>query len=472
MRRQLVAGAAAGALVLGFTACTDFLQGNKLSVDPNNPTAATPDQLFVGVQVAAFSEHEATAAELNWVWGQQVSGVARQWRNKSRYSVGETDTDGSFSQLYAHGGLLDINQLIKGATAASNGVLTGEGQMYKALTLVRGAGWFGDIPYRGALAGTDAKPKLDPQAQVYTDALLVVDSAIASFRRGGAGAQPASGDFAFRNDTAKWIAAAHTLKARIYLRTSQGVDSLAKLNSALAEATLGISSAANNWQTFHTTAAGEANLFFEFLFVTRNGDIEPGKTLVDLLNSPKYASTPGVTPLVAQYFTPNAAGNFVGAAPGQPAGAAASGFNIRADSPIPILTYAENRMILAEAQYRTGAAAQALQTLNNFRATLGQAPATSVGTQLLYDILEQKYVSNYLSLEPYQDYLRTCVPNIPLPTGAQKAFAPGRFFYGYNERISNPNIPPLSAQKLINPAYPPHKFDPLNLSCLAQTGGT
>ncbi|GAC1651149.1 MAG: SusD/RagB family nutrient-binding outer membrane lipoprotein [Gemmatimonadaceae bacterium] len=474
MTRYIVVGAAAGALVLSVAACTDFLKGNKLSVDPNNPTAATADQLFVGLQVAAFAEHETTASELNWVWGQQVSGVARQWKNKARYSVGETDTDNSFSQIYGHGGLLDINQTIKQAKLASNGVLTGEAQMYKALTLVRGAAWFGNIPYRTALTGTGAKPTLDPQAQVYSDALLVIDSAIASFRMGGAGAQPRSGDFVFRNDTSKWIAAAHSLKARVYLRTSQGADSLAKLASALSEATLGISSPAGNWQTFHTTAAGEANLFYEFLFVTRNGDIEPGKALVDLLNSPKYQPTSGFTPLVAQYFTPNSSGAFVGAAPGKTAGAAASGFNIRADSPTPILTYAENQMIIAETQYRLQAPpqAQARQTLNDFRATLGQTPLASVGTQLLYDILEEKYVTNYLSLEPYQDYLRTCVPNLALPAGAQKPFAPGRFFYGFNERISNPNIPSLGQQTLINPAYPPHKFDPLGLPCAAQTGGT
>jgi starch-binding outer membrane protein, SusD/RagB family len=52
----------------------------------------------------------------------------------------------------------------------------------------------------------------------------------------------------------------------------------------------------------------------------------------------------------------------------------------------------------------------------------------------------------FQTIEPWNDYKRTCLPEIePLAGGV-----PGRLFYGEDERNVNPNIPPPAAQPARN----------------------
>ena len=77
---------------------------------------------------------------------------------------------------------------------------------------------WGDVPF------TDAGspfPTFDSQADVYTHIQALLDSAITNL--GGAGGGNAV-DFYFGNDFDKWIATAHTLKARYYMHTAENGD--------------------------------------------------------------------------------------------------------------------------------------------------------------------------------------------------------------------------------------------------------
>ena len=74
--------------------------------------------------------------------------------------------------------------------------------------------------------------------QVYTDLLALLDKAIADL--GGGGTGPAGHDLVYGGSAAKWIEAAHTLKARIYLHQVEKLGN-AQYTSALAEARKGIS---------------------------------------------------------------------------------------------------------------------------------------------------------------------------------------------------------------------------------------
>ena len=49
-------------LLLGTAGCDTFLTGDKLSNNPNLPTAASIQQLFVGVQAGQFAFQEGTVA--------------------------------------------------------------------------------------------------------------------------------------------------------------------------------------------------------------------------------------------------------------------------------------------------------------------------------------------------------------------------------------------------------------------------
>ncbi len=54
MRNSLKVALVSLGLLLSSTACNDFLTGNKLSENPNLPTDASIQQLFVGVQAGQF----------------------------------------------------------------------------------------------------------------------------------------------------------------------------------------------------------------------------------------------------------------------------------------------------------------------------------------------------------------------------------------------------------------------------------
>jgi hypothetical protein len=228
-----------------------------------------------------------------------------------------------------------------------------------------------------------------------------------------------------------------------------------------SEAQLGINSASGDYTTVHSTSDVEANLWYQFLAVSRAGDVDPGKTLIDLLNAR------GDKQLLAKYFTPNGAGVYAGS-PIDRAGADVSGFNISKDTPIGIVTYAENQMLLAEAQYHLGNSSGALATLNAFRSTLGQSPVSATGPQLLVAILLEKYTTLFLDPESWQDYLRTCVPNLSLAGAAKATYIPARFYYANSERITNPNIPDPNAQPKANANFPKNLRDPLGNTCVGQ----
>ena len=111
-----------------------------------------------------------------------------------------------------------------------------------------------------------------------------------------------------------------------------------------------------------------------------------------------------------------------------------------------IVTYTENQMLLAEAQYLTGSAAAALATLNAYRTANGSAPITPapVGVAIQQYILREKFIRDFFNPEVWDDYLRTCYPNIPQPVGVDPTtgFVPGSWPVAQSEQNANAgNVP-------------------------------
>jgi hypothetical protein len=136
-----------------------------------------------------------------------------------------------------------------------------------------------------------------------------------------------------------------------------------------------------------------------------------------------------------------------------------------------IVTYAENLLLDAEAQYRLGHNGPALTDLTLARNAYGEtgSPVVPSGTNgLLVGILQEKFVRLFLSPEVYFDYLRTCVPNIQLPANHTAAFnyVPARLPYSHAEATTNTaNIP---ADPIANAAWPKHPTDPSGNVCSGQ----
>lgn len=460
------------AAIFAATGCSDFLSGNKLDFDPNRPTSAQAAQLFTAIQVNSYYIVGGHAARVLSMWMQQMAGTDRQYRGYDQYSI----TEGLFTEYtsaYTGGGLIDMRSIQASAEESGNRIMGGITKVWEALVMGFIADMYGDAPYSEAVNGAEfPTPALDAQADIYAALQTVLDGAIADLQSG----QGAVGslDLSFGGNTAAWIGVANTLKARLYLHTAetnpaayqQALSALCT-GSTLATCTKGIQSSDGDLNEYHSSASGEENIWWQFIARDRDSYMRPGKFLVDLMNTRNDSRR-------AEYFELNGNGTFGGAAPGE-------GLNtdihsnlgpVRLDPSYnqPIVTYLETLAIIAESAYRTGNVALARAALDALVATYGGSPvgAGLSGSALLTRILEEKYIALFQSYEVYNDWKRTCYPNLTPATQAAGGNIPARFTYPVAERTSNPNIPLAGEQPRRNANDPVTVTSADGTACLGQ----
>lgn len=426
----------AGVLALcATTACSDWLTNPEAANNPNTPTTADISQLFVGAQTGVTIQYTSDLARTACIWVQQCAGTERQYQELGQYQYGEDAYNANFAQIYTGGGLIDIRRMQALADSSGDQVYAGIGRVLEALQIGLAADIWGDIPYSEAVSSV-ATPKLDPQEQVYQGVQAKLDTAITQLTS-GTGNGPGSIDLFYGGDATKWTRLAHTLKARYYLHTAER-NGNAAYTSALAEAQMGLQKGDD-----FLGIAGEnpqsQNAWYQFTVIARSGYMFAGANLVNLLKSRS-------DPRLQKYFTPNDAGQFLGANPGDQT-ADFSGFTV-SNTPgarQPLVTWAENQLIISESAFRTGNTALALTALNAERQDAGLAP---LGSVTLNDILTEKYIVTFQNTEAWSDYKRTCFPALTPASGSSAI--PGRLLYAVGERSSNPNIPTPSQQPARN----------------------
>ena len=446
---------AGGLLVAGAVAvvggCNNFLTGGETSTDPNRQIAATNDQYFVSTQENLWAYWGSDPARLTGILAQQFQGVANQYGAlETRYTHDPSTTNGSHAALYTGGGLVDIRKLQAGARQVGDSLYLGIAQVMEGALMGTGADLFGDLVYKQAIQGV-ANPTLDDQLFVYDSVQQVLSAGIANINLNAAGsAGPAGADLVYGGDPALWTAFAHTLKARFYMHTAEvRPEAYAQ---ALAEAEQGISSDAGNYFGAFTSTGSETNFYFQFHGpAARGGDLGIGITLDTILvrrNDPREA----------EYFAPSGNPRWLSDERGAD------------DFQQPYVTYDENTLIWAEAAYRTGDEVTALAKLNEERANHGLAPEVVAGRALLNEILTEKYIVDFqLGEEAWNDYKRTCTPNL-VPTAAGLPI-PGRLYYDATEANTDTNIPApgVGVNGLRNRNDPPNAIsDGTGAACLGQ----
>jgi hypothetical protein len=444
LKTRAVASAATLALVAIVGGCSDFLTCGECINDPNRPTAATNTQLFVGIQSNLWAELTSDMARVTELWAQQFEGGLQQYVDYYNYGISDNTTNGFHSALYLGGGLVDIRRLEEGATAANDKLFLGIAQVQEALLMGTGADLFGDLVYSQALTNT-ANPPLDQQLDIYDALQTLLSQAITNIATTGASSVgPADADLAYGGDPAKWTRLAHTLKARLYLHTAEVRPTA--YASALTEARLGIVSAADNFVAPFSGNANEQNFWYQFDVVQRPGYLLPDPFFVNLLQS---RSDPRIT----DFFNPGLTD--------------ISDERLAPDYPQPLVTANENLLIWAEAAYRTGNEVEALQQLNAERALWGLGPVAAAGQALLNEILTEKYIALFQSIEPWNDYKRTCTPNLAPVDPSRKI--PARLYYDASEQQTNTSIPVPSAQPTRNQNDPRNATsDGTGAACLGQ----
>lgn len=444
MNRYLKAALTAALPAVVLAGCNDFLKCAECVKDPDSPTAATSQQRLVAAQASLWETMNGDLARLIAMWMQTMAGTDRQFLSYGTYVIGDGDYEGEFFRPYRPT-LLDLHNVEAVETENGDQVYVGVAQVLEAWSMGTVADIWGDVPYsQAARPDSFPTPVYDAQQDVYASLQTLLDNAISNL--GGSGAGPGPADLVYGGDSQAWIELAHTLKARLYLHTAE-VDPTA-YQKALDEADLGISSNAGDYVIPYTATTGQDNNWHQFMIRERAGYMSPGANLIDLL-------TDLGDPRLEAYFVHGDDPNIIGAAPGEGVTGKLAALNPDGrgaqDYQQPLVTYNENLLIKAEAQFQTGDEPGALTTLNQERAAWNTAtpwhkalslPALSglSGDALLEAIMTEKYIVLFQNLESWNDYKRTCIP--ALTPAAGKAVVPGRIPYSATEKQTNgDNVP-------------------------------
>jgi hypothetical protein len=456
VRRALCAAALAATL----GACSDFI--NNVPGNENVVQNASVSQLLTAIQLNTWLFNEGHLSRLSSLWTNQMAGIDRQFSSLDKYIFGEDEVDTEMSSLYPGGGLLDLRLARARADSQTLAHTSAVLKIHEAYLFGQAASIWGDLPYSAALGGAAApKSTVDTQESIYAAVQTLLDQAIAALAVAGTASDNAvlaDRDMSFAGNAARWSRVAYSLKARFYMhwveaQAAGGAAATAAntacagncLTKALAAASNGINTAAGNWESVHSTASTEANWWYQFNS-ERSGYVAAGALMVDSL-------TARADPRLPIYFT---GPPYVGSKPGQDNGSASplnigSGGIAAPEAGLPLISCAETQFIVAEAQYRLGATAAANTALQagiacqeaHFGVDIANPPALA-GAALFHEIMLQKYFALFLNMESWNDYKRTCEPNIAAGVKVGGSLAnkpiPARVFYGESERQSNDNL--------------------------------
>ena len=347
-------------------------------------------------------------------------------------------------------------------SAPTDNLLQGISKVLEAHAVGSAASVFGDVPYFEINNPEIADPAFDSQVAVLDAMQSLLDDAIRDLGTGSG--RPMPEDIYFEGDAAKWVAAAWTLKARYYMLTKD-------YGMAYSAAQNGISSADGSMRYVPggtTTTTDDKNQFWTTLSGSRGGDIGSGDSyLVQLLDTANVAYR----------------GNL------KTDERARSGYSFVVETngisnlgiieqfePQNLISYEENLLTLAEAGARAQGFATGLGHLNEHRSYLNtgaflnasfdtlpfkyeayeeadfmnggmeNADGISQDKALLREIVEERYISGFLTWMPFDDHrrLRSSEPDIVVPfplNDASASFHVGRLPYPSDELNANTNGP-------------------------------
>jgi len=452
--------------------CSKSLEG--LNTDPNNPADADAITMLTGIEVANMEVQEGELARVAGLWSGYFTGQQQQYLNFYQYLVIARNSDELWQRIYAT--TLKNTRLMKQKANAVNNIrLVGVAQVIEANLMGTAADLFGDIPFSQAANDKYLNPAYDPQKQVFAAVQTLLDSAIINLSS-NAFVDFTAQDIHFASNMTKWKQTAYTLKARNFLHTKQYPE-------ALAAAANGINAVANNFLAPHAaTATGMYNLYYQFLATSRPGFMDAtGSYAVSLLNAANLKYRGNAKTIEKSRF------NYLYSTATNP-NYTVNGFFYQTVS-FPIVSYAENLLILAEADARVNGFAAGLTRINNYRAymttggyigafylTTGNykydpfvaadfvsggienptASAIAQDRALLREVMEERYLTFVGQLEGFNDLRRVFKETdirVPVTLNFGTQF-PQRFLYAQLEvdlNTSTPNpIPSLYTPTAVN----------------------
>lgn len=435
-------------LLIGIAGCDTINESftDGFSEDPNSPTDAPADRIFVASQVGTMTFLESHPARLASMWSQYFTGSDRQYTALYNYTIqGGTEFDSSWFLAYVRG--LTNLQLARekyeerdvvpeNQVAATN--------ILEALLMGQVTALWGDVPYSEAIQPDEIEdPEYDSQVNVYNEINTLLDEAIATLENATA---PVSDDVtSLGGDASKWLRVAYSLKARHLMH-------LGNYSEAIAAAELGIDAEDGSGDLLmpHGEEVNrEMNLYYNFLVQQRSGYLGAGDShSAVLLENGDNAKT-SEEARYNYYYTGTGGDRDISRAEGTFAAV---------DASYPIITYFETQAIIAEAEAREGTVAgeqSAIEALNNTRSYLNnkygdnyedltlldfEAGGVYEDTMLLNHVYDWMYLGLIGQIEGYNFLRRIEFEVSGLEPVSGNEF-PERFLYPQTERNTNPNVP-------------------------------
>jgi hypothetical protein len=422
---------------------------DEFNENPNNPITTTPSLLLSAMEVSTFSNHTGGIIRNSGIFTQQLAGTdIGQMGPISQYIISENDVTNEWNTIY--GTTLMSGHLLTRDFAAGYPYYNGMGQILTALNLGYATDMWGDVPYDDAFKAEEGNktPKYNTQQEIYQRLQSILDEAIVNLKKPVSSnlTTPSDDDFIFEGDTQKWIKIAYVLKARYALRLSQ-VDTGAAQKALDYINASGITSNDDDANTFFPGTANGLNQWYAFN-VSRVNYLKTGKYFVDYLNN---TSDPRLPFTIAK----NKAGTYTGNAAEDQVTVTTSYIGSAFASPtsaVGMVTFAEAKFIEAEAKLRLGQDAQpAFQAgvaASVLKITGTAATSTflnnATSTVTLANIIQQKYVALFLTMEPFNDYRRTGFPALAPNQASNTKAIPVRLPTPVEERQYNSNATVVS----------------------------
>jgi len=443
--------------------CDSFLDVNE---NPNAPENANVDirlPALIGefVHSTYYGETQLWGSE----WTQQFSYNAntRAYAEVHRYELQETDGTSAWNYFYA-GPLALAKDIVDDASAEPDAYYRGIARLFYAWTFAHITDMWGPVPYTESLDPTIREPKYDEQKVVYQGVHEQLEQAISELSA-PVGRRPANNDLLFNGDIARWLKLAHHVQARHQLRLAYapGENATTRAQAALTALQGAFTSNADDADFEYTGGSGARNPLWTFQDLSDL--LVASDYMVELL---KDRNDPRLPILFTPVVYDSASGNRRFPSDGTVYRGHANGGAPVADSTVSWIgpyfsdedaslnlasysdqkfTEAEARLIVsgaaaADAPYREGIRAN-MRKLGvaqaDIDAYVAARPALTAVANPLEEIITEKYVANFLKVEPWNDWRRTGYPRLQIVDQAMLPGIPERVRTPGSELTNNIN---------------------------------
>jgi len=412
------------------TACDSFLDVNE---NPNEPQTAPIEQQLPGL-IGEFSHTVISGwpTTISARFSQQTSANGTNYYyNLDRYQLGQpwftwNDLwDPSYVDIMKNARMLTNQAEERGAPAYA-----GISRLIYAWNMAYVTDGWGTVPFSEAFEPSNTTPKYEAQENIYPEIMNLVDQAITDLEE-NASVTPGSEDLLYGGDMNKWRKMAYTFKARLLLRLSEAPDNQKqqRAQQALQALQNGFESNADDAEFQYVDEEGGRNPWYRV-----NDGLEYHRMAahhIDLLKSlddPRLSIQAEPAPAYSEetYVGHPSGGTSMGQDSVSAIGMAYSG----PDVPGRWITYSEAKFLEAEAHfilnnlqeadaaYREGIRANMRKygvASDEIDSYLQSRPSLSSSENVLRDIITQKYISNFLTAEPWNDWRRTGYPELEPP---------------------------------------------------------